>query len=92
MKINFNNLIIRLIIFLILIYVGITLVNQQKKLDSYDTSISYLDEEIQEANDYKTELSQIKDNINSQEYIEKVAREKLNMYKSNEKVYVDIGN
>ena len=34
----------------------------------------------------------MKDNVNSQEYIEKIAREKLGMYMPNEKVYVDNEN
>ena len=31
-----------------------------------------------------------KSNLNSKEYIEKIAREKLDMYTENERVYVDI--
>ena len=92
MKISFKSIITKFLILCILIYVGTTLVNQQKKIDSYDTNISYLNDKIKKENEYKTELMATKDNINSQEYIEKVAREKLNMYKPNEKVYVDIGN
>ena len=33
----------------------------------------------------------MKENINSPEYIEEIAREKLNMYLPNERVYIDIG-
>ena len=36
------------------------------------------------------ELKTTKENINSEEYIEEVAREKLDMYLPNEKVYIDI--
>ena len=32
----------------------------------------------------------MKTNINSLEYIEKIAREKLDMYLPNEKVYIDV--
>ena len=45
-----------------------------------------------EKKEYKEELIATKDNINSLEYIESVAREKLNMYMPNEKVYIDIGS
>ena len=38
----------------------------------------------------KEELLETKNNINSLEYIEKIAREKLNMYLPNEKVYIDV--
>ena len=37
----------------------------------------------------KNELNINKENANSLEYIEQVAREKLNMYYPNEKIYVD---
>ena len=92
MKINFKGLMLRLVVFFILIYVAVTIINQQKKIDSYDISISNLNDEIIEENEYKAELISTKENINSQEYIERVAREKLNMYKPNEKVYIDIRN
>lgn len=92
MKISFRKFIFRIIIFCVLIYVAVTLINQQKKIDSYNSNISSLNQEIRENTEYKSELMATKENINSQEYIEKVAREKLNMYKPNEKVYIDIGN
>lgn len=38
----------------------------------------------------KEKLLETKSNINSKEYIEQVAREKLDMYLPNEKVYIDI--
>lgn len=92
MKISFKSIITKFFILFILVYVGTTLINQQKKLDSYESNISYLNDKIKTENEYKTELMATKENINSQEYVEKMAREKLNMYKPNEKVYIDIGN
>lgn len=91
MKINFKSILIKLILLIVGIYVVITFVNQQKKLDSYNSNIDYLSSEIDEETEYKEELIATKDNINSPEYIEEVAREKLNMYMPNEKVYIDIG-
>ena len=38
------------------------------------------------------ELKTVKNNINSTEYIENMAREKLGMYLPNERVYIDITN
>ena len=38
----------------------------------------------------KKELQKTKENVNSTEYIEEVAREKLVMYLPNERVYIDI--
>ena len=39
----------------------------------------------------KEELTQKKEDVNSLEYIEQTAREKLDMYYPNERVYVDAG-
>ena len=36
------------------------------------------------------ELVSTKDNVNSKEFIEQMAREKLDMYLPNERVYIDI--
>ena len=42
-----------------------------------------------ELNQNKQDLEEEKQNINSTEYIEKLAREKLGMYLQNERVYID---
>ena len=76
----------------IAIYVICIFVNQQKTLDSYSNRKKYYSEQIQEQKDYNETLLSLKDNVNSPEYIEEIAREKLDMYLPNEKVYIDIGN
>lgn len=91
-KLNFKKIIIKLIYIIVLMYVVITLIQQQQKINSHEATIANLNEEINKSNEYKTELMATKENINSIDYIERVAREKLNMYMPNEKVYVDIGN
>lgn len=91
-KFNFKKLFSKLMLIVVGIYVVITLINQQKKLNSYNSNIEYLASTIEEKKEYKAELTATKDNINSPEYIESVAREKLNMYMPNEKVYIDIGS
>ena len=45
---------------------------------------------IEEAEEIKQELADTKEHLDSKEYIEDVAREKLDMYLPNEKVYIDI--
>lgn len=90
MKLNINKLFKKLVIFAFVIYFAITLYNQQKTLNSYKSSIAGVEKEIEEKTEYKDSLVSIKENANSLEYIEKVAREKLQMYKPDEKVYRDI--
>ena len=72
----------------IIIYAVITFINQQKILNTYAANEEELDEQIAEATEYQEELNETKENVNSEEYIEEMAREKLDMYKSNERVYI----
>lgn len=87
-----NKLIKKLIFIAILIYAVITFINQQKILNNYSEQKKNLNSQIAEASDYQTQLNEEKDNVNSSEYIESIAREKLDMYLPNERVYVDTEN
>ena len=60
--------------------------------NSYKQEASTYSNQIEEANDKNEELKNVKNNINSTEYIENMAREKLGMYLPNERVYIDITN
>ena len=72
-------------------YFLITLISQQKKLNQYKDEASTYTEQLQEAKEVNTNLQKTKQNADSTEYIEEVAREKLDMYLPNERVYIDIG-
>lgn len=74
----------------IILYTFCIFIGQQKTLNSYKNEQEYISKKIKEQTDYKETLANMKDNINSSEYIEKIAREKLGMYLPNERVYVDI--
>ncbi len=86
-----KKLLKRLIILLIAIYFIFTLVNQQKTLNQYSQNSEELNTKIAEAEEEKEELTKQKDNVDSLEFIEQTAREKLDMYYPNERVYVDQG-
>ena len=72
-----------------IIYAMVTFANQEKVLSSYKEQEEQVANQIEHAQDYQNELNINKENANSLEYIEQVAREKLNMYYPNEKIYVD---
>jgi cell division protein DivIC len=74
----------------IMIYVIYTFFTQQKMLNEYQADQKRYSEQITEAKEQQEELKTTKENINSKEYIEEVAREKLDMYLPNERVYIDI--
>jgi len=82
----------KLLFFIIFAYVIYVFIGQQKIINSYKTAQKYYIEQLNKQLAYKESLVATKDNINSKEYIEKVAREKLDMYLPNERVYIDKGN
>ena len=81
----------RLLIILVLIYSIFTLSNQQKVLNQYSKNSKELACKIKEQQTYNGELVSKKENVNSKEFIEQMAREKLEMYYPNERVYIDKG-
>ena len=85
----------KILLFLIFIvfsfYISITLINQQIALNRYNEEQAKLTKQIQKEKEYNEELVAKKENVNSEEFIEEMAREKLDMYLPTEKVYVDTG-
>lgn len=86
-----KKLLKRLFILLIAIYVIFTLINQQKTLNQYSKNSEELNTQIAEAEEEKEELTRQKDNVDSLEFIEKTARDMLDMYYPNERVYINQG-
>ena len=74
----------------IAVYVIYTFFVQQKTLNAYQADQSRYSKQIAQEKEKQEELNATKENINSKEYIEEVAREKLDMYLPNERVYIDI--
>ena len=81
----------KLIILAIAIYTIFTLINQQKTLNQYSKQSEELNKQIAEETADKEELAKQKENVDSLEFIEEMAREKLDMYYPNERVYMDQG-
>ena len=85
-----SNLLKKSLILIFAIYFIYTLIAQQKTLNSYAREKERYNEQIEVAEDEQEELQEMKENINSDEYIEQIAREKLDMYYPNERVYIDV--
>ena len=81
----------KLIILAIATYVIFTLVSQQKTLNQYENQNQKLTEQIAQEKESKEELAKKKEDVNSLEFIEQTAREKLDLYYPNEKVYMNQG-
>lgn len=78
----------RIIIAVIVIYTIVYFINQQKKLDKYNTEKAYYRAEIEELQSEQEDLKEEQENMNSPEYIEEQARSKIDMYYPNERVYI----
>lgn len=89
---NLKKFVKRLICIVIFIYAVVTFCNQQKILNTYASNKEVLSNQIEEANKKKEDLNKIKENVNSEQYIEQIAREKLDMYLPNERVYINSEN
>lgn len=91
-QLKLNKITKKILLIAILAYIVYVFIGQQKTLNSYKTSQNYYDEQLNKQLAYQESLYDTKANINSKEYIEEVAREKLDMYLPNERVYIDNGN
>lgn len=85
-----NNLLKKICLIVFIIYISVIMINQQKTINSYNSQREYYESKIEEAETYNKALIAEKANLNSKEYIEKIAREKLDMYTDSERVYIDI--
>ena len=82
---------IKLLIFIISLYAIFTLISQQNTLNQYSKNSQELSQKIEEEKQENEEIAKKKEDVNSLEFIEQTAREKLDMFYPNEKVYIDKG-
>ena len=80
-----------IILTILIIYVSLTFINQQKTLNQYTKNYEDLTSQIEKQKEYNEQLSKKKEDIESNDFIEDMAREKLDMYLPNEKIYIDTG-
>lgn len=88
-KLLMKNILKKVLLIVAICYVAVIFIEQQNKLNSYHSAQEYNEQKLQEAQEYKESLIAMQENINSSEYIEQIARDKLYMYLPNEKVYID---
>lgn len=80
-----------ILIFVIAVYVICTFISQQKTLNQYGEVSQELSKQIDEEKQNKDNLNKKKEDVNSLEFIEEMAREKLDMYYPYEKIFIDQG-
>ena len=78
----------RILIAVMIIYTLVYFINQQKKLNKYKTEQNYYKAQIEELKAEREDLKKEQEKMNSPEYIEEQARDKIDMYYPNERVYI----
>ena len=87
-----NKKILRnIFIIAIIIYIVFIFINQQKTLNEYSKNAEELNQQIATEKATNEELNQKKEDVNSLEFIEDMASEKLDLDHPHESVYVDQG-
>lgn len=79
-----------LILAVFFLYFCYVLIDQQKVILARESEIARMKEKIGEEQAINEELTKQREIINSDEYVEKIAREKLGMVKKEERVFIDI--
>lgn len=77
------------VVFAFVLYFVYTLYDQQLQINKYDSQIEMYNSDIKSKNELKEYYSGQKVSINSDEYIEKIARESLGYVKPYEKIFID---
>ncbi len=63
---------------------------QQPQINKNREQIARLENQIEYEKERQAEIENLKDKVNSDEYIEKMASEKLGLVKSSAKIFIDI--
>ena len=80
----------KILLMSVIIYITYVFISQQRVLDSYRTAETYYTRQIEAKTVHRDSLIKTRANIDSKEYIEAMAREKLDMFLPNERIYVNV--
>ncbi len=73
----------------IVVYVAVTVYSQHSTIKESERILANYNEDIKEQEEIAREIDEEKSEIGTDEYIEKVARDKLGMCKEDEKIFID---
>lgn len=74
----------------VMAYLTYLMIGQERIIRDKSSQITSVNQKIEDEKSKNTELNKQKEQVNSPEYIEKIARDQLGMVKPDEKVFVDI--
>lgn len=73
----------------LIVYVAVTVYSQNSTIKESERILANYNEDIKEQEEIAKEIEKEKSQLGTDEYIEKVARDKLGMCKEDEKIFVD---
>lgn len=85
-KLNFS----RIILIVCIIYCSLTMIKQQFQINEYNLKIKDVSSQIQIKEQETEILNDLKKKTTDPTYIEKIAREKLDLVKPYEKIFIDV--
>ncbi|HEY8361526.1 MAG TPA: septum formation initiator family protein [Tissierellaceae bacterium] len=84
------NVVLLVIMSGLLVYFAITFSKQQEEINMIENQMKVLKDRIEKEKAVQEELLEQQNIIETDEFIEKIAREKLGMVKEGERIYVDM--
>lgn len=92
MRFKRSSLLTKILILVLVVYATVTLVSLQSQVTAADAEAQALQAEIDAKKQENLRLEQAIDDLDTQEGIEAVARQKLGMVTRGEIVFCDVGN
>ncbi|MFZ5986553.1 MAG: FtsB family cell division protein [Bacillota bacterium] len=83
---------LRIILGVAIVYLGFVLIKQQGIIYNQHVELKQIQAKIEKEKELNKKLVKQKEEVSSDEYIEKIAREKLGMVRHGERVFVDANN
>lgn len=92
MRFKGSSLLTKILILVMVVYAAVTLVSLQNQVTVRQTEAQRLESEIEAARQENLRLEQAIANLDTDEGVESIARQKLGLVAKGEIVYYDVGN
>lgn len=92
MRFTRSSLVTKILIFVLIAYAAVTLVSLQSQLQEKNAEADALSGQVTAMEQENRRLEQAIENLDTDEGVEAVARQKLGLVKKNEIVFYDVGN
>ena len=85
-----SKYIVYFVMLVVMVYIVVNFISQQPHINKMKAELQEIQVSIEDANKENARLKEEKKDMNTKEYKERVAREKLGLVKKGEKIFIDI--